>query len=470
MNPLLILENMRGARADAKPKRNVSVEELRATADLLRRGMPMGTAKEAYAQDFQPPADLLDYSAGLPGVGDVTGPMADARMFARDPELMTPGNLAMAGAGLLPFVPSVAGMVNKVGIPPEVPSIYPRHQQFQEARANAALPVEQGGLGLPPTNTARDRAMALGYGDLNDPSQDLYHGSLSSFDSFNPYSASTESFAGRGVYLTDSPEDASINYASIYGPDPAGRIERALEDNENLGDWDKLSYKLSNKSLTPRQQESVQKITGIGDNLGAVYPLRVRADEPVNIGPFRGPQSSKPFSGKDNKVFGPLEIYDEEADEYFEAPQARELMDALSVLDDMGGDSASVLADVEDYMMDGIPADRLYQAIVDTQQDLADPDTGEMVSGGVAAGEVLKALGVDTIRHVPAFGNPQLNLGNVHTIAMDPSNVRLRNAAFDPKRRDSSDLLAGYMLPAFGLGGLLGASAWAPRNSEDDRL
>jgi hypothetical protein len=45
----------------------------------------------------------------------------------------------------------------------------PQDKALQEAQRNAALPVEQGGLGLPPDNTADMRAAAMNY-------QDYYHG------------------------------------------------------------------------------------------------------------------------------------------------------------------------------------------------------------------------------------------------------------------------------------------------------
>lgn len=44
---------------------------------------------------------------------------------------------------------------------------------YQLAQKNAALPVEQGGLGLPPDNTAAQRAKALGF------DTDVYHGTHS---------------------------------------------------------------------------------------------------------------------------------------------------------------------------------------------------------------------------------------------------------------------------------------------------
>jgi len=54
------------------------------------------------------PMDAIALStAAIPGVGDVTGLLADARRFAYEPESRTWGNAALSGLGLLPFVPSL---------------------------------------------------------------------------------------------------------------------------------------------------------------------------------------------------------------------------------------------------------------------------------------------------------------------------------------------------------------------------
>lgn len=62
--------------------------------------------------------DMLDAAAlptmMIPGVGDVTGTGADLNMYLNDPSSRTAGNYALSMAGLLPFVPNVAGSVKKV--------------------------------------------------------------------------------------------------------------------------------------------------------------------------------------------------------------------------------------------------------------------------------------------------------------------------------------------------------------------
>jgi hypothetical protein len=61
-----------------------------------------------------PEMDLLDWSAMAPLVGDATGPMADIRMYLEQPDQRTLSNYLFSSAGLLPFVPSVAGTLRGI--------------------------------------------------------------------------------------------------------------------------------------------------------------------------------------------------------------------------------------------------------------------------------------------------------------------------------------------------------------------
>ena len=52
-------------------------------------------------------------SSVIPGVGDAMGLAADINMYKNDPESRTAGNFALSALGLLPFVPSAAGVVKR---------------------------------------------------------------------------------------------------------------------------------------------------------------------------------------------------------------------------------------------------------------------------------------------------------------------------------------------------------------------
>ena len=78
-----------------------------------------------------------------------------------------------------------------------------------EAQRNAALPVEQGGLGLGPNNTAMERAKAMGF------DTPAWHGTQTNIkDGIN---RSKTGAMGSGAYLGDAPE-----VATAYAGDGSG--------------------------------------------------------------------------------------------------------------------------------------------------------------------------------------------------------------------------------------------------------
>jgi hypothetical protein len=86
-------------------------------------------------------------------------------------------------------------------------STYPQQAALDLAQQRAALPVEQGGLGLPANNTAADRAKAMGF-DVNNP---LYHATDVDFASIRP---SLQGKLGAGVYVSPSSQYAE-KYTSL---------------------------------------------------------------------------------------------------------------------------------------------------------------------------------------------------------------------------------------------------------------
>tara|TARA_R110000851_G_scaffold123761_2_gene253678 strand:+ start:6343 stop:8151 length:1809 start_codon:yes stop_codon:yes gene_type:complete len=80
-------------------------------------------------------------------------------------------------------------------------SAAPQTEALKVAQSNAALPVEQGGLGLPANNTPMDRAKAMGF----DVDANLFHATDKDFTEFQP---STKGKLGAGVYAAPSPRYA----------------------------------------------------------------------------------------------------------------------------------------------------------------------------------------------------------------------------------------------------------------------
>ena len=76
------------------------------------------------------------------------------------------------------------------------------------AQKNATLPIEQGGLGLPPNNTAMDRARAMGY------ETPVFHGTNADIKAFNVEGKGKTS--GAGAFTTTNPITAET-YVSASG-------------------------------------------------------------------------------------------------------------------------------------------------------------------------------------------------------------------------------------------------------------
>jgi hypothetical protein len=86
-------------------------------------------------------------------------------------------------------------------------SPYPQQAALDLAQERAALPIEQGGLGLPANNTPDMRAAAMGF-DVNNP---LYHATDVDFESIRP---SLQGKLGAGVYVSPSSKYAE-KYTSL---------------------------------------------------------------------------------------------------------------------------------------------------------------------------------------------------------------------------------------------------------------
>jgi hypothetical protein len=93
------------------------------------------------------------------------------------------------------------------------------------AQQRAALPVSEGGLGLPTTNTAMQRAEAMGY------TNPAYHGTNADFNIFNVEGKGKTS--GGGAFVTDNPLVAETY---VGGVGSGGSIMPLLVRKDNLLD------------------------------------------------------------------------------------------------------------------------------------------------------------------------------------------------------------------------------------------
>jgi hypothetical protein len=98
-------------------------------------------------------------------------------------------------------------------------------EAFNLAQQRAALPVSEGGLGLLGTNTAMDRAKAMGY------TNPAYHGTNADFSIFNVEGKGKTS--GGGAFVTDNPVVAETY---VGGAGSGGSIMPLLVRKDNLLD------------------------------------------------------------------------------------------------------------------------------------------------------------------------------------------------------------------------------------------
>lgn len=216
----------------------------------------------------------------------------------------------------------------------------------QTAQRNAALPVEQGGLGLPANNTAMDRARAMGF------DTDLFHGRYRDYSSIKD---------GRTFYATGDPE-----YASIYAFEPTA----SSMGGKSVSDFD---------NLQPN-----------------VMPVKVRSKDMLDT---RTKEGKRVFNN----------------DFYMQYGNGTPL--------------------TEKGLPDWVDAE----------------DFGEMFAN---TGSKYKGVLADEGK-IPTWEGGLKDRGISHAV-FDPSAVRSRFAAFDPLRRNESDLLASRLLPIAGTG-LLGS-------------
>lgn len=239
------------------------------------------------------------------------------------------------------------------------------------AQRNAALPVEQGGLGLPAGNSAMDRAESMNY----------------SLD--------------RGIYEPDWYHATTKNNITEFNPMLSGDI------GTHFG--------------SPSQASDVIKdYGGKYKNESTIYPVMIREK---NIG---------------------------EVDDIFSNPD----YSFLDVADQLGIKGLVGKAKKADAAIKGI--DRR--------------DTGEMPSV-VEFWKAAREKAAKQNKSGYTYRNEFEGSGGTSVSIVDPSAIRSRFAAFDPMRRDSSDLLAGvapWAIPA-GLAGLLGASMLPEEAQADDK-
>ena len=140
------------------------------------------------------------------------------------------------------------------------------------AQRNAALPVEQGGLGLPSGNTGMDRAAAMGF------DTPAYHGTTTEIDpSFNlDYSgANALDYGKKNIWATDNPELAS-QYAE------ASLSRNQAEAIQKLGDFNWTKKEEIPDKIADAMFKDIAEYGSIEGGGANVLPLLLRGKQSVH--------------------------------------------------------------------------------------------------------------------------------------------------------------------------------------------
>jgi hypothetical protein len=123
-------------------------------------------------------------------------------------DMLMAGPMGIAPAGMVAKAPRMSaaesqrGSVRVLGESTQPPQA----EALRLAQQRAALPIKKGGLGLPPNNTALDRAVAMGF----DTDTNYIHMTNAPFSSIN----STD----RSLGIFSLPNDSATGYGSISMP------------------------------------------------------------------------------------------------------------------------------------------------------------------------------------------------------------------------------------------------------------
>lgn len=191
---------------------------------------------------LQEPKDpsLLDVVSTVPNpVGDVASGLLAAQDFSKG----NYGTAALNSLGLLPFIPSMGGVLKNVG--KSTKTDFEKAQDLAQQRA--ALPIAEGGLGLPASNTNMDRAKAMG-------NVSVYHGGKDDIKvpSYAYSGKGADQYGSAALYTATSPYNAGgyVPYENGF-PVEGGNIMPLMVNPINFLDADKI------QALTPSQIKSI---------------------------------------------------------------------------------------------------------------------------------------------------------------------------------------------------------------------
>lgn len=251
--------------------------------------------------------------------------------------------------------------------------------------------------------------------------QSWYHGTTHNFDKFSLAKGNIENHLGQYPHFTNSPKDASANYAG-HGPDLTGRIEKKAEELMNYEEsekgktfkWGTDEYK---KAYEDAKAKAAKEIAGPHE--GAIIPAKLKMENPADITP----------QGKTWIDFSPK--YDKEGEWIKENPNTFKLLNSLKKQGEKYGFSGQKVFDeigekLELY--DSVKAYDLNKALRDNEElmSVAEHPKGKGMAGSHVIANVFKDLGFDGIvmDAKSAFPNMKnIDEGTLHAVPLKKNTV-----------------------------------------------
>jgi hypothetical protein len=246
-----------------------------------------GTAQFLYGTGIPKTLERLSYGESLfSGAGGLGG---TTRMRPETAEaLMNVAPLAPAAGRLTArAVRATEGLPVGMGIK-DVSKRYPQQAALDLAQQRAALPVEQGGLGLPANNTAMDRARAMGFRVKDE----MFHGTTEpNIVSFRPTPHDETHIYGTSLTRTPNIADFYARGRSFSGEVEGANIIPVYIRGKKPIDFDKFTdYAIeqnlfSNKTadLTPSAQRFLNKRNIAGYDMENLYGDEIQVLDPSRI-------------------------------------------------------------------------------------------------------------------------------------------------------------------------------------------
>jgi hypothetical protein len=282
-----------------------------------------------------------------------------------------------------------------------------------EAQRVAALPVKQGGLGLPEGNTAMDRARAMGF------EGDYYNGGYGIKDGQNLFITTDPISAGNYTGISDNAELITLKFA---------------QEAENTKAYASSKSIIENEERIKKIQNRIEQIKN--------------SDIPDGALVYNNPYSKRTTYGisGSNKSFNSMDDVKNELikSEIGRIPPNTSATNARTL--------TQKIVDAENQPNNYINGAVVHPLYTNAKVAEATAKENNMLMNGNSlfrisdsAIESRLASGVQGL----GFSNDITQFQRPHdtTFIFDPTRIRSRFAAFNPQKRDSADLLAGLGLP-----------------------